>query len=65
MALEAEGFEIDRERMDRQMPTLSKILSYLGLRSLFPAAQRLSIASFAAPMALPALGVRVYWARRA
>jgi len=65
MALEAEGFEIERERMDRQMPTLSKILSYLGLRSLFPAAKRLSIASFAAPMALPALGVRVYWARRA
>jgi len=65
MALEAEGFEIRRERGDRQMPTVSKILSYLGLRSLFPAAQRLSISSLAAPMPLPALGVRVYWARRA
>ena len=64
LALDAEGFEIQRERMDRQMPTLSKALSYLGLRALYPAARKLSIERLAPPLPLPALGVQVYWARR-
>lgn len=64
MALEAEGFTIGRIGMDRQMPTLSKVLSYLGVRFLFPAARKLSLASLAAPFPLPAAGVRIYLARR-
>ena len=63
LALESTGFVVEHHRMDRQMPSLSKVLGYTRLGQLFPIAQRLGVADRGLPFPLPALGVHVYWAR--
>lgn len=63
LSLTRAGFELVRFRGDAQMPTLSKVLAHAQLRTFFPLAKSLGLASCAPPFLLPIPGVRVALAR--
>lgn len=62
-ALRKSGFVVCRIRVDRQRPTLSKLLGQTGLRRLYSLAERIGVASAQLPFSLPIPGVATVWAR--
>lgn len=61
--LDGAGFEIEKCRLDRQQPTVARLLSHLSLHHLYPLASKLGFARLQVPVSLPIPGVSVFWAR--
>jgi SAM-dependent methyltransferase len=64
LALENYGLYVEKIRLDRQMPTVSKLLGHGQLKFFYPSAKRLGLTTVASPLPVPVPGVMTCWARK-